>query len=442
MGIILILATFYTVKIARFAIGQLSFISRNPFLSYDQKMSRYWGGNYKLMKLVRENTSPTAVIMHPPRVDPWKHTTAGNQSILQYFLYPRRLRWGYRRIFEQDKTITHLLVADGWPKFVVDIRRFHHLPTRRRFLLDVPWVEPGNEADYSGPSGELLVNYLSHAQKKVDEHRLIKLNDRFLEYFDLTYTLNNYDYWTKTVDIPLRGEIMVKARTRASTRHSIGLIVEVRYNNGKLAIFSSAPNKRTYSWALLTVPDLYQRAQKYGLLKNWDTTNMRITRIGIDIGVPREMPYLEKYGLIELEKGQSRETDEIEMAPESAPVLLMLGNFYRARGQLKEAVKQYQLGKILNPENPWFYYYSGEIFKHRDEYDKAVREYEKTVQLEPTLSWFQFSLGQAYLLNKRHDFAIISFKKALELDPSCYWAKEALDQLSVNRQSNEGVSSE
>ena len=169
---------------------------------------------------------------------------------------------------------------------------------------------------------------------------------------------------------------------------------------------------------------------------------MRITRIGIDIGVPREMPYLEKYGLIELEKGQGRETDETETAPESAPVLLMFGNFYRARGQLKEAVKQYQLGKILNPENPWFYYYSGEIFKHRDEYDKAVREYEKTVQLEPTLSWFQFSLGQAYLLNKRHDFAIISFKKALELDPSCYWAKEALDQLSVDEETDEGVSSE
>jgi len=442
MGIILILATFYTVKIARFAVGQLGFISRNLFLSYDQKMSRYWGGNYKLIKLVRDNTPLAAVIMHPPRVSPWKHKTVGNQSVLQYFLYPRGLRWGYTRIFEQDKRITHLLVADGWPKFVVDIRRFHHLPTQRIFLLDGPWVERENAPEYSEPSGKLLVNYLSHAQKKVSEHRLIKQGDRSLEYFDLTYTLNNYDYWTKTVDIPLRGEMVVKARTRASTRHSIGLIVEVRYNSGKLAIFSSAPNKRRYSWVLLAVPDLYHRAQKYGLLKNWDTANMRITRVGIDTGVPREMPYLEKYGLIELEKGQNRRADGPHMEQESAPILLMSGNFFRARGQLKEAAGQYQLGKILNPENPWFYYYLGEIFKQRGEYGKAVGEYEKTVQLEPKLAWFQFSLGQAYQLYKRHDFAIISFKKALELDSSCYWAKEALDQLSVNQEAAEGVSSE
>jgi len=247
-------------------------------------------------------------------------------------------------------------------------------------------VERENAPEYSEPSGKLLVNYLSHAQKKVSEHRLIKQGDRSLEYFDLTYTLNNYDYWTKTVDIPLRGEMVVKARTRASTRHSIGLIVEVRYNSGKLAIFSSAPNKRRYSWVLLAVPDLYHRAQKYGLLKNWDTANMRITRVGIDTGVPREMPYLEKYGLIELEKGQNRRADGPHMEQESAPILLMSGNFFRARGQLKEAAGQYQLGKILNPENPWFYYYLGEIFKQRGEYDKAVGEYEKTVQLEPKLA--------------------------------------------------------
>lgn len=442
MGIILTLATFYTVKIAKFAIAQLGFILRNPFLSYDQKMSQYWGGNYRLMKLVRDNTPPTAVIMHPPRVDPWKRRAVGNQSILQYFLYPRGLRWGYRRIFEQDKTITHLLVADDWPKFVVDMRRFHHLPTQRRFLLDGPWVEPGNSAEDSEPPGELLVNYLSHAQKKVNEHRLTKRDDRPLEYFHLTYTLNNYDYWTRTVDIPLRDEITVKAQTRATSRHSIGLIVEVRYNNGKLAIFSSTPNKRTHSWDLLAVTDLYQRAQNYALLKNWDTANMRITRIGIDTGVPRQMPYLEKYGLIELEKGQDREADKTGPVPESGPILLMLGNFYRVKGQWKEAVKQYQLGKTLSPENPWFYYGLGEIFKHRGEYDKAVREYEKTVQLEPALAWFQFSLGQAYQLNKRDDLAIASFKEALELDPSCYWAKEALDQLSVDEEADQRVSSE
>lgn len=435
MGIVLTLATFYTINIARFAIRELRFISRNSLLSYDQKMSRYWGDNYKLMKLVRDNTHPTDVITHPPRVSPWKYSTVGNPSILQYFLYPRRLREGYRRILEQDKTITHLLVAEGWPKFVVDMRKFHHLPTQRRFLLDGPWVETGNSVEYSELSQELSVNYLSSSQKKINEHRLIKRDDRSLEYFDLSYTLNSYDYWTKTVDIPLGREIVVKARTRAR-RHSIGLIVEVMYNNGKLAIFSSAPNKRRYSWDLLTVPDLYQRAQNYGLLKNWDTTNMRITRIGIDTGVPREMPYLEKYGLIELEKGQSRKPDETNMGWESAPVLLMSANFYRARGQLKEAVRQYQLGKILNPENPWFYYGLGEIFKEREEYDKAVREYEKTVQLEPTLAWFQFSLGQAYQLHKRDDLAIISFKKALELDPSTGWAKEALDQLSVNEETD------
>ena len=45
---------------------------------------------------------------------------------------------------------------------------------------------------------------------------------------------------------------------------------------------------------------------------------MWIAKIGVDTAFPLEMPYLEKYGIIELERGQKRKGELVEV--DSAPI--------------------------------------------------------------------------------------------------------------------------
>ncbi|GAH45455.1 unnamed protein product, partial [marine sediment metagenome] len=151
---------------------------------------------------------------------------------------------------------------------------------------------------------QLLENYISDAEKKVEHHQRIKAGNHLVEFIQLSYTFNGYDYWMKTVDLPLTERTAVKARVRSNIRHVVNLVAEVKYSNAKLAIFGSSPNGKENLWEPLIITDLYERAGGFALARGWSSKKMRITRIGINTGFPREMPYLEKYGVIELEKGQ------------------------------------------------------------------------------------------------------------------------------------------
>ena len=202
-------------------------------------------------------------------------------------------------------------------------------------------------------SSPLLENYLSDSEKEVNDHRLLQF-DRPLEYLGLTYTFNNYDYWTKKVRVSLTDNISVKARVRANLRHGVNLVAEVWYSNGELAIFGSSPNRKPDSWEDLAIDDLYERARRYGASRGWNTRKMEIAKIGINPGLPLEMPYLEKYGVIELERGQKRKNEELDIKVDCAPIFLAQGNFYRAKNEIKEAIANYQLSALLNPEEPGF----------------------------------------------------------------------------------------
>lgn len=447
-GVLLWIATSQVVEIVKWSLPSWETILRNPSASYDQRMMFQWGTDHRFAALARDNTLPDALIMYPPWVTPW--INQGNSLLLAYFLYPRRLHWEDPRRIETNKAITHILVAwgkgkpadwrmYGWPKFPVIAREFIHFPTEREvFLADLSIDSLSSDASSKilgrnlVLSPPLLESYLSHSQKKINEHRTLDF-DSPLEYFNLTYTLNNYDYWTKAVDISLRDKVFIRARIKANIRHSVSLIAEVRYSNDKLAVFESLSNRTQDFWETLSINDLYQKAKRYGLAKGWSSEGMDVTRIGINPGLPLEMPYLERYGVMELERGQERER-ELETRVDCAPTFLARGHFYRAKNEIKEAIANYQLAEMLNPEDAWVHFNLGEMYWRQGNPVRTIQEYQEAIELEPNIAWFHFALGDVYREENQADLALEKFKRAAEIDPSGTWLQNALGDLYWERE--------
>jgi tetratricopeptide (TPR) repeat protein len=443
-GVFLWIATSQVVEVVKWSLPSWEAILRNPFASYDQRMMSRWGTDYRLMAFARDNTPSDACLLTPPWDMPW--TNQGNFLLFAYFLYPRKIYYGKGEIkkeLETNKVITHVLVAwgrgtptdrrvFGWPKFPIIAREFVHFPTEREvFLADLSIDSLSSDAS-SKILGRnlvlfppLLENYLSHSQKKINEHRILDF-DSPLEYFNLTYTRNDYDYWTKVVNVPLRDRVLIRARMKANIRHSVNLIAEVRYANDGLAVFGSLPNRTDNSWETLSINDLYQKAKRYGLAKGWPSQGMEITRIGINPGLPLEMPYLERYGVIELERGQERER-ELESRVDCAPTFLAQGHFHRAKNEIKKAIVNYQLAEILNPQDAWVHFYLGEMYWRQGKPIRTVEEYKKAIELEPSIAWFHLVLSEVYRAENETDLALESLKRATEIDPlKGFYSKEFL----------------
>jgi len=443
VGIMVWVASSNIMYTGRSAISDLRFILKNPSLSYDEKMEIRWGVCYKFLNFARGHTPPSAVMVRPPQIKPWLRV--GNELLIYYFLYPRRLLHTDGRGIESNKTITHVLVAWGswwvadtrrwgWPKFPVNGKRFIHLPNLRKIYigeLALVSSKPSRDLKYtpSAPadSRSLLVNYHSDAEKKSVDHRLVEIEDRLTEYFEVTYTFNNYDYWARSVGLPLTEKAVVRTTIKANTRHSVNLVAEIRYRNGRLAIFGSAPNRQTDSWEILSIDNLYQRAKEYGSIRGWNPEKMKVTRIGVNTGFPLEMPYLEKYGVIELERGLEKREEEDKI--ESAPILFSRGNFYKAKNQLEKAVVHYQLAEKLNPADSWIHHNLADVYKRKGDLAKAIPEYKMAINLDPEVAWFYFALGEVYRQKGKIDLAIKNLEKSLELDPLATWADEVLEDI-------------
>jgi len=448
VGALLWVLTHQIVEVTKFSFPSWSHILRNPTASYDQRMMSQWGTDYRFPAFVRDHTPPGAVIMYPPWVAPW--INQGNSLLLAYFLYPRRIYpEGYQKV-ETNKAITHVMVAwgkgkpadwrmYGWPKFPVNSRRFFHFPREREIFLAQLSIESfPSDTSLKNPtknvvsSWPLLENYLSNSEKEVNRHEMLQL-ERPLEYLSLTYTSNSYDYWTNKVKVILTENILVKARVRANLRHSVDLIAEVAYGDGKLAVFESSPNRQQGSWEELAIDDLYEKAKRYGALLGWNTGKIEITRIGINPGLPLEMPYLEKYGVIELERGQERKNGEFDIGVDCAPIFVARGNFYGAKNQIGKAIASYQRAEMLNPQDAWVHFNIGEMYRKQGKLDKTIEEYRRAIELEPNIAWFHFALGDVYRKENRADLALESLKRAAQIDPSGIWLQNALGDLYLER---------
>lgn len=459
VALILYVASGNIVKTGQFAISELHFILKNSFLSYHEKMALKWGREYDLLKFVKDNTPPGAVIAAPFRIRPWN--ILANGQLLPYFLYPRKHVKADRIKIESDKSITYVIVAPGswwgspksfygWPKFQVNMRKFSHLPAERTVSVEGLRIEPEPLRESLPDPAPLLQNSISDSKKEVNYHGTIKSSEsRQAELIGLTYTFSNYDYWMKAIEVPFVRGIAVKGRVAAGIKRSVNLIAEVTYDNGKSSIFCSRPNEKVGRWEDLSIEHFDGKVGKYIRARGWKIKKAWISGIGINTGRPLGMPYLEKYGLIELERGQDELPESADPEVETAPFFLARGNFLKTKGQTLPAIAAYQRAALLDPANAWirynlgdlyqriawFYSYRGKIRIQESWARKAVAEYQKAIEREPDVAWFHFALGEVYKYTKgkNDDLAIKCLEKSVELDPSGVWAHLALGALYRER---------
>jgi tetratricopeptide (TPR) repeat protein len=94
-----------------------------------------------------------------------------------------------------------------------------------------------------------------------------------------------------------------------------------------------------------------------------------------------------------------------------------LGNSYKKRGMLDEAVSCYEKSLKLNPQSPQVLNNLGNALRGKGEFDEAIRCYEKALRIDPAYINPRNNLGFAYLEMAEFDKAIKCFSTLLTMSP-------------------------
>lgn len=90
-------------------------IIKSPFASYESKMAAAYPGFYPAMQHVKKLTPEDANIYIPPQGNPWE--IEGNMAMVEYFLYPRKVKNLDPNTINNLPPKSYLLIAKGsWEK--------------------------------------------------------------------------------------------------------------------------------------------------------------------------------------------------------------------------------------------------------------------------------------------------------------------------------------
>ncbi|MEG4067956.1 tetratricopeptide repeat protein [Microcoleus sp. Pol11C2] len=108
----------------------------------------------------------------------------------------------------------------------------------------------------------------------------------------------------------------------------------------------------------------------------------------------------------------------IEVQPESANVLCLLGIAARQQGKIAEAIDFYEQAIAQNPDFVEAHLNKANVLLDVREYQRAIASYEQVIKIQPNsalaynnLGWVKQQLGEI-------DAAILYYKTALQLDPN------------------------
>ncbi len=391
-----------------------SLLTHFPNYSYDDKIKEKVGSDYyNWTKLVKEHTMISSLVMHPPQMWPWPQS--GNPEFSQYFLYPAKLiREDRKRLFE-EKDITHVLIAwgegqvdsslYGWPQFPVFAQKIYYLSQRRK--VEVRGIDR-------------LEEWRNNAQRQINE---VKEN-----FFDLTYTSSEFDYWMRQVNSYLLPTTAFNIQVKSNWLNSTALIAKVSFGSGRYAVFSSSPNQRVNEWENLSLDNLYDRAYEFAKLQGWSSAQPLVEAVGIDTGHPAKMPYLEKWGIMEVEKGGSERLKFLNEQPVNSQTQLSLANIYSLDNKEDRSMIFYQKALLLEPSNPWGHFGIAEEASKLDNKILAKQKHERTIQVAPEISWFYFALGDFYRKDGNIEQAINQYRRSLNLYPESFWTLLAMGE--------------
>ena len=130
--------------------------------------------------------------------------------------------------------------------------------------------------------------------------------------------------------------------------------------------------------------------------------------------------------------------DVIKKSPESAGAYSSRGNAYAAKGDIDQAIADYDRAIMLDPEFVDVYNNRANAYKKKGDMPKAIADYVKVLQFNPFHVPGLYNLGVTFMEEKDYDKAIDLFTKAIQLDPrmaesyngrgNCYIQKGDIDR--------------
>jgi tetratricopeptide (TPR) repeat protein len=91
---------------------------------------------------------------------------------------------------------------------------------------------------------------------------------------------------------------------------------------------------------------------------------------------------------------------------------------YAIRGEVDQAIKEYQLALQLRPDEPELHEALGEFYLDNHHDPEAEAELQKALSLDPSRTKALYLLGRLYVLNRENEKALPYLQRALRLQPN------------------------
>jgi protein O-mannosyl-transferase len=132
-----------------------------------------------------------------------------------------------------------------------------------------------------------------------------------------------------------------------------------------------------------------------------------------------------KLGVALFEKGQVDDAvaeyqKALEINPNYVAAHYNLGNALFRKGQLDEAITQYQKAVEISPNDAETHINLGNALFQKEQLDEAVGQFQKAVEINPNDAEAHYDLGNALFQKGQLDEAVAQFQKALEIDPNSF----------------------
>ncbi len=125
----------------------------------------------------------------------------------------------------------------------------------------------------------------------------------------------------------------------------------------------------------------------------------------------------------------------IELCPDDAEVMSLLGNVYGIEGNLTKAEEWLNKALSLKPDYPRALYYMGEVYHEKEEFEKAIKMFEKAIRnfsqdrKEDIADAYQ-NLGCSFWEVRRREEALEAWRTSLKYNPKQKYAKKNLKEFT------------
>ena len=117
----------------------------------------------------------------------------------------------------------------------------------------------------------------------------------------------------------------------------------------------------------------------------------------------------------------------VRLEPDAAEAYDHLGITFFNKGQLDEAIRQFGEALRLDPDYADAHYNLGVLFYQQGRTDQAIRQFQETIRLKPDHAEAHHNLGVTLGLEGQTEEAIRQFQEALRLKPDYADARKNLD---------------